>query len=122
MQIPYFGTVRIARSGVLSKELHVPVIDTLDSKKSPVDGLHAPGYIDFTENDDSRTMAGAGYSSVDSVPAQSTSQHTSIISDDLLQQYQGPGLTAGMDDWAFQGVDMALFDNLMKGVNDYDVE
>jgi hypothetical protein len=34
----------------------------------------------------------------------------------LQQQYEYPLLTAGVDDWAFQGVDMAFFDSLMRGV------
>ncbi|KAJ5720910.1 uncharacterized protein N7483_008844 [Penicillium malachiteum] len=29
-----------------------------------------------------------------------------------------PGITAGVDDWAFQGVDMAFFDSLTKGMPD----
>jgi hypothetical protein len=34
-----------------------------------------------------------------------------------LQHYDLPGMTAGVDDWAFQGVDMALFDSLMRGAS-----
>ncbi|KUL89844.1 hypothetical protein ZTR_02902 [Talaromyces verruculosus] len=121
MEIPYFGTIRIARSGVLSRELHAPVIDMPDSKRSPEATVHASTYNDLAENGGFGTMAEASYSSVDSLPAQ-PSQYPSIVPDDLLHQGQGPGLTAGMDDWAFQGVDMALFDSLMKGVDDYEVE
>ncbi|KAJ5634393.1 hypothetical protein N7528_002235 [Penicillium herquei] len=29
-----------------------------------------------------------------------------------------PGMTAGVDDWTFQGVDMAFFDSLTKGMHD----
>lgn len=113
MEIPYFGTVRIARSGVLSRELHAPVIDMLDSRRSPEAAAHAPGFNDFTENGGMRTTADAIYSSADGPNAHF---------DDFQQEYQGPRLTAGLDDWAFQGVDMALFDSLMKGVDDYEVE
>lgn len=117
MEIPYFGTVRIARSGVLSRESHAPVIDMLDSKRSPgapSTSVHASSYNDLAENGGFGTMAEASYSSVDGIPAQ--------FNGDILHQDQDPGLTAGMEDWAFQGVDMALFDSLMKGVDDYEVE
>ncbi|KAH7121430.1 C6 zinc finger domain-containing protein [Dactylonectria macrodidyma] len=42
-------------------------------------------------------------------------QFPSVITDALQQQYLYPGLTAGVDDWAFQGVDMSFFDSLMRG-------
>lgn len=42
-------------------------------------------------------------------------QFPSVINDALQQQYLYPGLTAGVDDWAFQGVDMAFFDSLIRG-------
>jgi hypothetical protein len=45
-------------------------------------------------------------------------QFPSAIPDALLQQYPYPGLSAGVDDWAFQGVDMAFFDSLMRGTGD----
>jgi hypothetical protein len=38
-----------------------------------------------------------------------------IINEAVQQQYLYPGLTAGAEDWAFQGVDMAFFDSLIKG-------
>lgn len=37
------------------------------------------------------------------------------VTDDPLQQYMYPALTATADDWAFQGVDVAFFDSLMRG-------
>ena len=36
------------------------------------------------------------------------------LSDSLLEHGEYPGLTAGGDDWAFQGVDMAFFESLMR--------
>jgi hypothetical protein len=45
-------------------------------------------------------------------------QFPSSVSDALLQQYQYPELTAGVEDWAFQGVDMAFIDSLMRGAGD----
>lgn len=101
MDIPCFGTVRIARSGVLSRELHAPVIDMHDSTKSLEAATHALNFDDFAENDGSRTTAEASHSSANGLNAQL---------DDFQQQYH-PRLTAGLDDWAFQGLDMAMFDS-----------
>ena len=38
----------------------------------------------------------------------------SVIRDTLEDQYQYPSLTAGIEDWTFQGIDMTFFDNLMR--------
>jgi hypothetical protein len=38
-----------------------------------------------------------------------------VYSDPLLQQGSVPGLAAGAEDWALQGVDWAFFENLMRG-------
>lgn len=35
------------------------------------------------------------------------------VSATILQNYQDPVLSAGVDDWAFQGVDMAFFDSII---------
>ncbi|KAK3942576.1 hypothetical protein QBC46DRAFT_447767 [Diplogelasinospora grovesii] len=40
---------------------------------------------------------------------------------DSLQQYQYPGLTASANDWAFQGVENAYFDNLLRVTGPEDV-
>jgi hypothetical protein len=42
-------------------------------------------------------------------------QLQSGLPDPLLQHGQHPGLAAGGEDWAFQGIDIAFFDSLMKG-------
>jgi hypothetical protein len=42
-------------------------------------------------------------------------EYPNVINDALQQQYSYPALTAGTDDWAFQGVDLAFFDSLMRG-------
>lgn len=40
------------------------------------------------------------------------------LSGTLLQQYQYPELTAGVEDWAFQGVDMAFIESLTRVAGD----
>lgn len=41
-------------------------------------------------------------------------QHQNGLSDPLLEQGECPGLVAGGEDWAFQGVDLAFFESLMR--------
>ena len=48
-------------------------------------------------------------------------QFPSVVNDALQQQYLYPGLTAGADDWAFQGIDMNFFSTLLRG-SEVDVE
>ncbi|KIY01401.1 uncharacterized protein Z520_02953 [Fonsecaea multimorphosa CBS 102226] len=43
-----------------------------------------------------------------------TPQHMDDLADPLLRQEGYPGLAAGTEDWAFQGVDLAFFNNLMR--------
>lgn len=131
VQIPYFGIVRIARQGVVSREMaiaqppssdgqpYAPVIGVhnIDSSKAAVRDLGS-GRFDGTTF--SRSMTEAEHNSIDSgndPSAQLMSRYQDTVSDALLQNYQDPGLTAGVDDWAFQGVDMAFFDSIMRGLD-----
>ncbi|KAK1139363.1 hypothetical protein N8T08_000814 [Aspergillus melleus] len=45
--------------------------------------------------------------------AYTTHRPTHMSDHALSQQYQHPALTADAEDWAFQGVDMAFFSNLV---------
>ncbi|KAJ5211946.1 Polyketide synthase KR [Penicillium cinerascens] len=60
------------------------------------------------------TATGTDGSASNSVP-----QINNLFSDPF---FQNPGLTAGGQDWAFQGVDMAFFDNLMNNGGTGDTE
>nr|POE47337.1 dehydrocurvularin biosynthesis regulator [Quercus suber] len=43
---------------------------------------------------------------------------TSYDDDDIILQHMDlPSITAGAEDWAFQEVDMAFFDSLLRGVS-----
>jgi hypothetical protein len=43
---------------------------------------------------------------------------SAVLGHDFMQQQDMyPDLTAGMNDWIFQGVDTAFFDSLMRGTN-----
>lgn len=49
--------------------------------------------------------------------AQLTSRYQDTVPEALVQNYEDAGLTAGMDDCAFQGVDTAFFDSIMRGLD-----
>lgn len=138
ISIPYFGTIQISREGVLSME--APRCTT---PPSPLPQRHpnakAANLSTATRASDAGYMANPTRSSFNDAtshmppsPQQShqtaripstapqtqqpfAPQFSSAINDALQRQYAYPGLTAGVDDWAFQGVDMTFFDSLMRG-------
>ncbi|KAJ5772554.1 hypothetical protein N7520_003083 [Penicillium odoratum] len=128
VQIPYFGIVKIARQGVVTREManaqpsldegqpYAPVIGTHNTESSEAAVCDfGPGRFDGDAIP--RSMTEVDSNSIDGPPAQLTLRYQDTVSDTLLQSYQDPGLTAGVDDWAFQGVDMAFFDSIMRGLD-----
>jgi hypothetical protein len=131
--IPYFGIVRIARKGVISKEVANPQTVSNVQSNSQVRGMSSNliseheaavrsfGFDGLGENYLPESMAHADHDSVNGINSLATHfapQFSDSDSHPLLEQYEYPLLTAGVDDWAFQGVDIAFFGNLMKGVED----
>ncbi|OIW30168.1 hypothetical protein CONLIGDRAFT_669883 [Coniochaeta ligniaria NRRL 30616] len=162
MCIPYFGIIRIAREGGISRE--PPAAGGLTLPPQPL-GLFGVGDRDsipsssmVTNTSDNNVDCDAycpvqlhgvinmsKFSPQQAVPepqTQSQSHQQNVLHDHaahhnndfssnqgygsnliddnaaaLQQQYPFPGLAASADDWAFQGVDMAFFDNLMKGLD-----
>jgi hypothetical protein len=142
IRIPYFGTIRIAREGVISKEAPVGAPTGGTAAQPPPDhpaggSVHAPSLgvgvgalASSPAPSDTISEIQTMPQHLDSAPAQPqlgeepppghgagqfTPQFPRAVDDSLQQQYLYPGLTAGADDWAFQGVDMAFFDSLMRG-------
>lgn len=164
MCIPYFGVIKIARRGGISRELPATAAATTSTSTvvptqqmlgiTDVSGVEAGDNYSRTPSRGS-SMPASGLSSdycpieqqaVFNMSKLSAEQHhqrqqqpqkqtvlydnphpvlgpstryspaTGLIEDPLLQQYPYPGLAASADDWAFQGVDMAFFDSLMKGM------
>ncbi|GJC88604.1 dehydrocurvularin biosynthesis regulator [Colletotrichum liriopes] len=101
--IPYFGVINIAREGVISKEISIN---------------YGEGLSIETEGQRKEVSAQATAFGDDPIAAQIVLQTSSSASDVLFQQCEYPIATAGVDDWAFQGVDMAFFDSLMRGAGD----
>lgn len=148
LYIPYFGTIKIAREGVAAWECRQLQPSATDTSQNETEATGACGeagtdghsgtsrveVIDLTStgyNDVNELSTEAGpsirYPSIrsavlgdSSIAAQGVSRSSSNVSEALLQQYEYPSLTAEVDDWMFQGVDMAFFDSLMRGIRDDD--
>ena len=146
LHIPYLGVIKIARQGSISREpwlgngafrpystskVECPQREPLavfddafaslphasPTNEQPLSHLHdmAQGST-FSEDlptskQPNEQFLAPGYE-------QSMLQYPSASHDNsTLQPYAGlPSMAAGVDDWAFQGVDTAFFDSLMRGM------
>ncbi|RFU78911.1 hypothetical protein TARUN_3307 [Trichoderma arundinaceum] len=135
--IPYFGTIKISREGI-TKEMLIGqsyAADTASQSWIQVPEAHPPDYTFGTLKTWSSAPVDAGCSSNGpatetdtrigelSVMATTVGDHSStaqesIMSESLLQQEQDFLFTTGIDDWAYQSVDMAFFDSLMRVAGD----
>ncbi len=77
----------------------------LDAEPSPPGNYEPAG--DAPHSRSSRDWAASGPAVLSALPSE--------MSQDLQQNYQYPALIAGSEDWAFQGVDLAFFESLMRG-------
>ncbi|KAK3369995.1 hypothetical protein B0H63DRAFT_305345 [Podospora didyma] len=145
--VPYFGVVRIAPEGGISMETpkHPSSTHTLhgadhtgetEQQINPADNWDSvytgalPSIAGYPSPAAAEMASGQGQHP-GSDPAQMTQtglptperfyqfapQFPGAIGSALEEQYPYPGLTAGVEDWAFQGVDMAFFDTLMRNTN-----
>ncbi|KAJ5715616.1 uncharacterized protein N7483_012797 [Penicillium malachiteum] len=131
VQIPYFGIVRIARQGIVSREIanvrppsgvvngqpYAPVNSMLNTASSEAQAAvrDLDSAIPLAGEVFCMPMTEADYGPMDVVNGLPAYQDP--VSATLPQNYQDPGLFAGVDDWAFQGVDMAFFDSMMRGLD-----
>ncbi|EXJ78452.1 hypothetical protein A1O1_08852 [Capronia coronata CBS 617.96] len=122
VHIPYFGIIRITREGLSTtrpesqsnaQSMAVAVTTGNAGVEAPV---ALPEIYITTQLEPgalSTSTSTADYSAMHFAP-----QHIDDMDDmtDPLQHASGeyPGLAAGMEDWAFQGVDLAFFDSLMR--------
>jgi hypothetical protein len=142
--VPYIGTIRIAREGISSMDIlrmpprnaedlgenitiggigsvrianPIPPSDT--GQPSPNDPADLGDRFDFgilsplahqqpvqTQNTELHPVLGTGQPS-----------DTAVGDGSMPQQDLYPSVAAGMNDWYFQGVDTAFFDNLMRGTS-----
>ncbi|KAF3492142.1 C6 zinc finger domain-containing protein [Arthroderma uncinatum] len=135
--IPYFGTVRLNREGVVSMEQPTHDIPPASQPSPPPSTQQRqqhlptdPGSNDAFQGPSSASQAHPQHLGAATVTQPcpspptlstrvsntqlSTPLFTTTIDDTVRHQYLYPGLTVGADDWAFQGVDMAFFDSLIN--------
>lgn len=126
VNIPYFGILKIATDRI-SKESPRPQappttaadrastdIQTTRRAEQPRPGPSAMPGIEVSNPAD----AFIADSSTNDIPSHATPQSQDGFFDSLLQQDESPALTARAEDWAFQGVDMAFFESLMRTAAD----
>jgi hypothetical protein len=128
IHIPYFGVIKIAREGVISKEVPKSQPTTANYSESqshsigrPSSNSPATSYEEALRPSDfaslSNSSSARGLASADARYAGTHSQ----VEVPYVEQFEYPMLTAGAEDWAFQGVDLAFFNSLMRGTeNDGD--
>jgi hypothetical protein len=111
LSVPYFGTIRFARDGI-ARTGEEPRLDPLHLQSLHGDGISlsstamsSPAGHELAPNLNPNTQPC-------SIP--SVYQEANIPSN-------YPGFAADLGDWAFQGVDGAFFDNLMKGQVPYNL-
>lgn len=128
LNIPYLGSIKIARTGPISRELlagnspcrpHQTSQRELAERELSVTPKNAFASLSHAPVPDEQPL---GYLSNAQIQApwheQSKLQSPPSSSYDniALQSCLGlPPFAAGVDDWACQGVDMAIFDGLMRG-------
>ncbi|KAI1499287.1 hypothetical protein F5X99DRAFT_390403 [Biscogniauxia marginata] len=140
MQIPYFGLIKITHEGTISRG-PPPEVPPQQCQLSIAGSFYSPSTdgdttmttctsnTDITSPIQTNRTIHPGLSSLHRAPDtprqegnmdNGFSQHLpefSAANEFLGNQYPCPGLTASADDWAFQGVDLAFFDNLMRGAS-----
>lgn len=126
LSIPYFGIIKIGRQGVTKEGSTEPNPLHSTSTDIPI-SVHAANHIfsavGFGEmfNQDPQPDAYLPVPDMEPVRVPATGLTTDHAEDRLhQQQLQHPGLAASVNDWAFQGIDAAFFDSLIKGSTDWD--
>ncbi|OCK76858.1 hypothetical protein K432DRAFT_385126 [Lepidopterella palustris CBS 459.81] len=96
----------------------IPNLEAMTSAGADYDHVEAPSMMLDT---DAKTQAQLGTLSIPDNGANDVATHFAPqlqngLSDPLLQHGEYPELAAGGEDWAFQGVDLAFFESLMRSV------
>lgn len=104
------------RSSGLAGPSGVPNVEAMAPVDAGYSHVAAPSMMSDTY---ARTQAHLGTLPIPATGANNVATHFTPqpqngLSDPLLQHGEYPGLAAGIEDWAFQGVDLAFFESLMR--------
>jgi len=125
VRVPYLGAIQISRDGIVNV---APLGSKQDSSFGEgitiggIGSLHVNSPITPEEGPRLRTNDGQATQSVDNPTNHMTPLWTSSVGHTMPNQGHEeiyPDAAAGMDDWVFQGLDAAFFDNLMHDVGDF---
>ena len=122
--IPYFGIIKIAREGI-SKEIPKPQATTATTHRPAQSqmvveadcghveeiSVMSDSYAKSQEQPGTLPISAHG---ANDVATQFALQLQNGLPDPLLEDGEYPGLAAAGEDWAFQGVDLAFFESLMR--------
>lgn len=122
VHIPYFGTIKIAGTDISKIRPPVSSSGSVDSSDLTRAGHNETETSSRPSSEFPRCdIAGQRREVMLQTPDTHTSAGDSLqdpelyLPDESTQPDLLPSLAAGMDDWAFQGVDQAFFENLMRG-------
>jgi hypothetical protein len=122
LPIPYFGIIRIGREGIVSRDWPTQQASGPTNLHESPDAIEIVNHV-FSfgsgQNPTQSFHAASLQLAPDKQPLPSELEGQTVVApeDSYAQEQQmlHPSLTAGLDDWAFQGVDAAFFDSLMRG-------
>lgn len=126
LHIPYFGIINIGREGI-SRSFQPNLVTTQPTSNEITESVHVANHLFST----------AGFGEVlynerqpwcfqpTSEPQQAQAAHLPLVDPSTSNGFQQtniqtPALMASVDDWAFQGVDAAFFNNLIRGAEEWD--
>jgi hypothetical protein len=111
----------LMQAGRVGHSSSIPNVEIMALGNARCPDIEATSIVSPPESDSHETRTPAGWGTcptpathLDDALTQFTPPLQTCLSESLLQQDEFPGITAGGDDWAFQGVDMAFFETLMR--------
>jgi hypothetical protein len=126
LHIPYYGIIKIGQEGITkndSSKVKPNQIEPNDIRHSVYVANHVISTAGFGDalQQESQPQYFLPMSDTPVVQGSQTPIVGANLGDDLDQhQLQNPSLMANVNDWAFQGVDTAFFDSVMRGATDWD--
>ncbi|KAE8369901.1 hypothetical protein BDV27DRAFT_104398 [Aspergillus caelatus] len=111
VHIPYFGIIRIVRD-VATRTTHRDALTTITNSEP---SLTPPFHVSDTAASHEFTTPFADHHHQQQPQGQNTFSDPGLsLTPSPLAQGGYPELAAGSEDWAFQGVDMAFFESIMR--------
>jgi hypothetical protein len=124
LPIPYFGIIKIGREGITREG--PSELNRLQSSSTDIpESVHVANNIFSVAGNmlHQSPQPGSFLPVADGQPVRASQMGLASVNAEeefQQQQLQHPGLAASGNDWAFQGVDAAFFDSLMRGTVEWD--